>query len=81
MLKFIVSAAVLLTSSSIASACSVEGRIDDAVYCERLANSLEIQLASKASSTNFYNRHTYIINPNGGPARVIPKYRGPRRPR
>jgi hypothetical protein len=80
MLKFVVSAAVLLTSSAIASACSVEGRIDDAVNCEKIADGPKIQLANQGgASTARYNRQFMATHP--GPAQVTPKQRAPRRPR
>jgi hypothetical protein len=28
------------------------------------------------SSSRFYNTHSYVINPNGGPAKVMHKQRG-----
>jgi hypothetical protein len=82
MLKFIVvNIAMLLTSFSIASARSTEGSIDVAGNGKDLSDGPKIQLAYGARSTAIYNSHTYITDPNGGPAKVLPKYRVQRRPK
>jgi hypothetical protein len=74
MLKFIViTTAMLLTSLSIASACSVEARIDDGLNCTSPGEFANVRLAYGARSTAIYNSRA-ATNPSGGP-KVVPKYR------
>jgi hypothetical protein len=74
MLKFvIVTATMLLTSLSIASACSVEARIDDGLNCASPGEVANVRLAYGARSTAIYNARA-ATNPSGGP-KVVPKYR------
>jgi hypothetical protein len=74
MLKFItVTASTLLTSLSIASACSVEARIDDGLNCTTPSEVASVRLAYGARSTAIYNARA-ATNPSGGP-KVVPKYR------
>ena len=67
MLRFIViTATMLLTSLSIASACSVEARIDDGLNCTSPSEVANVRLAWGARSTAIYNARA-ATNPSGGP--------------
>jgi hypothetical protein len=67
MVKFIVvTATMVLTSLSIASACSVEARIDDGLNCTSPSEIANIRLAYGARSTAIYNARA-ATNPSGGP--------------
>jgi hypothetical protein len=44
-----------------------------AIAAAMLLTSLSVASAAGARSTAFYNTHTYVVNPNSGPAKVVPK--------
>jgi hypothetical protein len=81
MLRCTLSFVVLFAATFPASAsCSVEARIDDAVNCESSDGAPAIHLAGKGTSSKYYNTHSFVIDPNGGPAKVLSKREGrPRR--
>jgi hypothetical protein len=64
----------ILTSTLAASAsCNVETRIDDGINCERIDGGASIHLAGKGHSSKYYNNHSFVMDANGGPAKVVRK--------
>jgi hypothetical protein len=43
------------------------------VAAAMLISLSSVAFAVGGSSTRFYNTHTYVVGPNGGPAKVVPK--------
>jgi hypothetical protein len=81
MFKCSLSLAILLAPTLAASAsCNIEARIDDGINCQSFDCNSAIHLAGKGTSSKYYNTHSFVIDPSGGPAKVISKREGrPRR--
>jgi hypothetical protein len=75
MLKCYLSLVFILNSALAASAsCNIETRIDDGRSCESIDSGPSIRLAGKGHSSKYYNSHSFVIDANGGPAKVVRKH-------